>query len=63
MATSGQALLSFEDQIFKEFRDQIIFMAESSRVVGVSGEDVYEATMSQFYQALFAQVTEGHLAR
>ena len=44
-AASGRSLLSLKT-IFKEVRDQIIFIAENGSVVEFHGEDVYEATMS-----------------
>lgn len=52
-AASGRALLSLKT-LFKEFQDQMIFIAENGSVVEFHGEDLYEATMSKdFYLGVF----------
>ena len=43
-AASGRALLSLKT-LFKDFQDQMIFIAENGSVVEFHGEDLYEATM------------------
>jgi len=55
---SGRGLLSLE-KLFKEVRNEIIFIAENGSLVEFHSEDLYEATMPRdFYLKVFDKLQE-----